>query len=246
MSAPYLEPFRRSSVFEAGGRISQVSLAMGNKATKPVESPIAFGSLGPTRTPALIRSLLEVIQQTLLRLSSAAVEKGDRFYSVAILRKSDLALIAVGRDKTTTKDPTATAELCAIQAFFSLQERPHPQECIFLCVHEPAAMALYQFAVCGFDNFVFLFDRETSASLGAGKTGLPLNRIFSGATEDEGYHASNDFWKARKLMEMIDTTEKREEYLQTVEAIQAAYREMMKPEKIPILPAMPDKDAANA
>ena len=226
---------------------SPLPSGMGNKTGK-FASGSAYGPLGPMRKGALIESLLKVIQDDLVRLAAEAAEQSDAFYSVAILNKTDLSLVACGRDKTKTKDPTATAELNAIQAFFSLapDTRPPPADCIFLCVHEPSALALYQIAQSGFDNFVFLFSHAESRAFGAEMPFVKLTEIFTGTTENEEYNVENAYWTAFALGELIQKEDKKEEHLETVEAIKTRFKEMTETAAGLEAPETPSKQAANA
>lgn len=217
---------------------------MGNNVGKLQASSSTCGSLGPLRRTAIVTGLLDVVEAELVRLARSAVDRGDRFFSVAIVRKADLSLVACGRDKSKSKDPTATAELNAIQGFFTVNNRPNPRDCIFLCIHEPSPMALYQIALCGFDNFVYVFTKQEMKELGDDGETIALNAIFNGASQDESYKQNNDYWTAYSLVDMIQKCEKKSELLTTVEKVKTLFGEMMVKESALLAPPTPSKETA--
>jgi tRNA(Arg) A34 adenosine deaminase TadA len=115
-------------------------------------------------TPALVTRLLDVIEQDIAPRTQRGVERGNKLFGAAILRKSDLSLV-VAETNNETENPLWHGEMHAIRRFYELpaEGRPAPRDCLFLATHEPCSLCLSGITWSGFDNFYYLFSHQDSA-----------------------------------------------------------------------------------
>jgi len=115
-------------------------------------------------TPRLLSRLLDVIEFDVAPKTRAGVERGNKLFGAAILRKSDLSLI-VAETNNETENPLWHGEMHAIKRFYELpaEQRSSPKDCLFLATHEPCSLCLSGITWSGFDNFYFLFSHQDSA-----------------------------------------------------------------------------------
>ncbi|HEX4297706.1 MAG TPA: nucleoside deaminase, partial [Devosia sp.] len=115
-------------------------------------------------TPALLDRLLDVIEFDIAPLTWAGVERGNKLFGAAILRKSDLSLV-VAETNNEIENPLWHGEIHAIKRFYEIpaEQRPDPGACLFLATHEPCSLCLSGITWSGFDNFYFLFSHQDSA-----------------------------------------------------------------------------------
>ena len=110
---------------------------------------------------ALAIRFLEAIEHDIVPLTRTGVEKGDKVFGGAVLRKADLSLVVAGTNRETV-NPLFHGEVATLNAFFALSgtARPAPGECLFLSTHEPCSLCLSAITWAGFDNFYYLFGYE--------------------------------------------------------------------------------------
>ena len=115
-------------------------------------------------TPSLLNRLMDVIEFDIAPKTRAGVERGNKLFGAAILRKSDLSLI-VAETNNETDNPLWHGEMHAIKRFYELpaEQRPTPKDCLFVATHEPCSLCLSGITWSGFDNFYFLFSHQDSA-----------------------------------------------------------------------------------
>jgi tRNA(Arg) A34 adenosine deaminase TadA len=115
-------------------------------------------------TPALLSRLLDVIEFDVAPKTRAGVERGNKLFGAAILRKADLGLV-VAETNNEIDSPLWHGEMHAIKRFYELpaDQRPAPSDCLFLATHEPCSLCLSGITWSGFDNFYFLFSHQDSA-----------------------------------------------------------------------------------
>ena len=111
----------------------------------------------------LISRLLDVIERDIAPKTREGVRQGNKLFGAAILRKSDLSLV-LAETNNETENPLWHGEMHAIKRFYELPAdmRPAPQDCIFLCTHEPCSLCLSGITWSGFDNFYYLFSHQQS------------------------------------------------------------------------------------
>ncbi len=115
-------------------------------------------------TPALLSRLMDVIEHDIAPKTRAGVERGNKLFGAAILRKADLSLV-VAETNNEIDNPLWHGEMHAIKRFYELpaEQRPAPKDCLFLATHEPCSLCLSGITWSGFDNFYFLFSHQDSA-----------------------------------------------------------------------------------
>ena len=115
-------------------------------------------------TPSLLTHLLDVIEFDIAPKTRAGVERGNKLFGAAILRKSDLSLV-IAETNNETDNPLWHGEMHAIKRFYELpaEQRPAPKDCLFVATHEPCSLCLSGITWSGFDNFYFLFSHQDSA-----------------------------------------------------------------------------------
>jgi len=153
-----------------------------------------------------------------------------------------LQVIVTCKDATST-NPTSTAELDAINAFYANKNHPMPRDCIFLCLHEPNPMALYSFAICGFDNFIYLFSKEDTVEMGGEESTVSIAEIFGGASDSETYSQSNAYWGSFKLGDIIAKCENKDTYVEKFNEVKAKVERLIKKDPSPLEPKTPNKSS---
>ncbi|WP_048646875.1 nucleoside deaminase [Nitratireductor soli] len=147
----------------------------------------------------LLNRLFDVIEQDVLPLTKAGVERGNKLFGAAILRKSDLSLV-LAETNNELENPLWHGEVHALKRFYELPkcDRPNTKDCIFLSTHEPCSLCLSAITWTGFDNFHYLFSHEDSRDSFAIPHDLKiLKEVFT--LDPGGYNAQNAFWKSYAL-----------------------------------------------
>lgn len=108
--------------------------------------------------------LLDVIEHDVVPLTAAGVERGNKLFGAAILRRDDLSVV-VAETNNEVENPLWHGEIHAIKRFHELpaDQRPAPADCVFLATHEPCSLCLSGITWAGFDNFSYLFSHADSA-----------------------------------------------------------------------------------
>eukprot|EP00210_Caulerpa_lentillifera_P006717 g6419.t1 len=197
---------------------------MGNKSAKLAAEITPAGPLGNVTMENIVKAIMDIVQQKLIHEAHSAVDCGDSFFTSAILRKDDLSEVVSSRDRTTTKNPTATTELNTIESFYELTEdaRPKKEDCIFLSVYEPSSIALCHIAIAGFDNFVYLFPRDGVAE----PSNISLTEIFD--IQDDKYQPKNKYWTSFFLQEIIENLPENQEYSKKIEILKGKFQDLAK------------------
>ena len=109
----------------------------------------------------LAARFLDVIEHDVVPLTRAGVERGDKVFGAAILRKSDLSLVIAGTNRET-ENPLFHGEVATLNAFYEMpaETRPPSVDCLLLSTHEPCSLCLSAITWAGFDNFYYLFGYE--------------------------------------------------------------------------------------
>lgn len=154
---------------------------------------------------ALAARFLDVIQHDIIPLTQAGVERGDKVFGGAVLRKSDLSLVIAGTNRET-ENPLFHGEVATLNAYFALSAaaRPAPQDCLFLSTHEPCSLCLSAITWAGFDNFHYLFPYEdTRDAFNIPHDLKILAEVFR--IENGDYARENAFWRSRSIDDLIDS-----------------------------------------
>ena len=152
---------------------------------------------------ALAIRFLEAIEHDIVPLTRTGVEKGDKVFGGAVLRKADLSLVVAGTNRETV-NPLFHGEVATLNAFFALSgtARPAPGECLFLSTHEPCSLCLSAITWAGFDNFYYLFGYEdTRDAFNIPHDLKILSEVFR--IENGDYARENAFWRSRSIDDLI-------------------------------------------
>ena len=148
---------------------------------------------------ALATRFLDVIEHDIVPLTRVGVERGDKVFGGAILRKSDLSLVIAATNRET-ENPLFHGEISTLNAFFALAgtERPAPEDCLFLSTHEPCSLCLSAITWAGFDNFHYLFGYvDTRDAFNIPHDLRILSEVFR--IENGNYARENAFWRCRSI-----------------------------------------------
>lgn len=121
-------------------------------------------SSSPAASTAFLARLLDVVAHDVVPLTRAGVERGNKLFGAAILRRDDLGLV-VAETNNEVENPLWHGEIHAIKRFHELPaaERPAPGDTVFLATHEPCSLCLSGLAWGGFTECWYLFGHADSA-----------------------------------------------------------------------------------
>lgn len=182
----------------------------------------------PYSNEQLVSRLLEVAENDIVPLTRQGVEKGNKVFGAAILRKSDLSLVVAGTNNET-ENPLWHGEIHTLKLLYELaaHKRPAPKECIFFSTHEPCTMCMSAITWGGYDNFTYLFSHEDSRD----SFNIPhdlkiLKEVFG--LEPGGYNKNNHYWESHSLDELIGSCDggEQEQFKTRVKALEESYAEM--------------------
>eukprot|EP00903_Cladosiphon_okamuranus_P011628 g10937.t1 len=169
----------------------------------------------------VVLRLLSVIEESIVPITTEAVKKGNKVFGAAILKLSDLSLVAVGTN-TEIECPLWHGEVACIKNFWELPEegRPLPSECLMLATHEPCPMCVSAITWSAFKEIHFLFSMEDSRD--AFKIPHDL-KIFKEVFSCERATRDNDFWKAYDLPKLVGTLPEADALEEKVASLRATY-----------------------
>jgi len=188
---------------------------------------------------ALATRFLDVIEHDIVPLTRAGVERGDKVFGGAVLRKSDLSLVIAGTNRET-ENPLFHGEIATLNAFFAVTDpaRPAPGDCLFLSTHEPCSLCLSAITWAGFDNFHYLFGYvDTRDAFNIPHDLKILSEVFR--IENGDYARENAFWQSRSIDDLIggesDDLKRRIERLRSLyDALSSVYQESKTGSDIPL------------
>jgi tRNA(Arg) A34 adenosine deaminase TadA len=190
-----------------------------------------------TDTAALVSRFFDVIENDIAPKTRAGVQKGNKLFGAAILRKSDLSVV-VAETNNEIENPLWHGEMHAIKKLYELNRAtlPDPKDCIFLATHEPCSLCLSAITWGGYDNFYYLFSHEDSRDSFAIPHDIRILRevfaVPSGdprADEDRPlYNRRNAFWESHNIGSMIASLDRgnRELLLSRMDDITALYADL--------------------
>lgn len=148
--------------------------------------------------PKTADRLLSVIEEDILPLTRAGVQKGDKIFGAALLRRADLALLcAATNQEHTGANPIWHGEMTALRDYFALPTKPPPTDCLLLSTHEPCPMCAAATAWCGIPQVYFLFDyADTEHQFAIPHDIRILRALFAPAT---ALNRDNAFFRATPL-----------------------------------------------
>ena len=154
-------------------------------------------------TVDLIGRLLDVIEGDIAPKTRREVERGNKLFGAAILKKADLSMV-IAETNNEVENPLWHGEVHAIKKLYERPRAsiPNPKDCIFIATHEPCSLCLSAITWSGYDNFYYLFSHEDSRD----SFNIPhdlriLKEVFT--LEPGGYNAKNAYWQSHNIMHMI-------------------------------------------
>jgi tRNA(Arg) A34 adenosine deaminase TadA len=151
----------------------------------------------------LVARLLEFIETELLPATGEAVSRGNKIFGGGMLRKSDLSTIIVGTNNET-ENPLWHGEVHTIKRFYEMgrQNRPPPQDILFIASHEPCPLCLSAITWAGYDNFYYLFSHEDSRdAFNIGHDLRILQEVFR--QPPGGYARTNAYWTGYPIKKLV-------------------------------------------
>jgi tRNA(Arg) A34 adenosine deaminase TadA len=182
----------------------------------------------PQCNAKLIDRLLETIEKDIVPLTRQEVEKGNKLFGAAILRKDDLSLV-LAASNNEIENPLWHGEVHALKRLYEMprSERPAPRDCIFLATHEPCPLCLSAITWGGYDNFYFLFSYEDSRD----SFNIPhdiriLKEVFK--QDPGGYARENHYWKSYAIRDLISAcdAEAQQGFNARIDKLTKSYGEM--------------------
>jgi tRNA(Arg) A34 adenosine deaminase TadA len=152
-----------------------------------------------------IARLLDVIEGDVAPKTRREVERGNKVFGAAILRKADLALV-IAETNNEVENPHWHGEMHAIKRLYERPRAsvPAPRECVFVATHEPCSLCLSAITWGGYDNFYYLFSHQDSRD----SFHIPhdlniLKEVFT--LDPGGYNPSNAYWHSHHIPHMISS-----------------------------------------
>ena len=180
----------------------------------------------PEDSSALVRRLLETIEQDILPLTRDGVAKGNKIFGAALLRKSDLSTL-LAETNNELENPLWHGEMHTLKRYYEMPEdkRPAPSELIFLSTHEPCSLCLSAITWTGFDNFYYFFSHEDSRDAFAIPHDLKiLKEVFD--VDPGGYRHSNEFWTCHSIRQLAAESDSNQEFDETITRVASAYDQL--------------------
>ena len=175
---------------------------------------------------SIITRILEVIQNDILPLTQAEIQKGNKIFGAAIIKKSDLSLVVAGSNKEI-ENPLWHGEISCLNKYWALPDKPAPKDCLFFSTHEPCSLCLSAITWSGFDNFYYFFSYQDSRD----KFQIPhdlkiLQEVFN--CEKGAYQKKNHYWQSYDLLELINnsSSEQKKLWQIKVQEISEKYNEL--------------------
>ena len=152
----------------------------------------------------LLNKFVDIFKNDILPLTLKGVDKGNKIFGAAIIKKNDYSLITAGSNNET-ENPVWHGEIYTLKKFYELDNKMRPKEknCIFLSSHEPCSLCLSAITFSGFDNFYYLFPYDSTSD----EFNIPhdlniLKEVFN--ITDGKYMKENSYWKSYSINNLIN------------------------------------------
>jgi len=167
----------------------------------------------------MVSRLLEVIEEDILPITGAAVEKGHNIFGGAVLSEEDLSLVTAGTNMRADA-PSLHGEIVTINRFFKMKDHPPVEKTLFLATHEPCSMCLSALAWSGFRKIYFLFGyEETRDDFRMGDDLRMLAEVFGTTTPSR----KNSFFELVPVRSIVHSLAEREIFLDRIGRIKRKY-----------------------
>jgi len=169
--------------------------------------------------------ILDVFLKSIIPLTRQNINRGNKIFGAAILKKSDFSVITIGTNNEIV-NPLFHGEITTINNFFKQKIDLTTKDCIFLSSHEPCSLCLSAITWSGFDNFYYFFPYSDTDK----KFKIPhdlkiLHEIFY---IDKGkYNKFNHYWKSYSILNEINKlpSKKKEILKEKIELIITQYEQ---------------------
>ena len=148
--------------------------------------------------------LLSVIEDYIIPLTKIGVKKGNKIFGAAILKKTDLSIV-VADTNSEIQNPLFHGEISTLNSFFKLpkEERPKPEDCVFISTHEPCSLCLSAITWANFDNFYYYFGyQDTKDTFHIPHDLNILKEVFK--IDNGQYARKNKFWESKSVVNMVN------------------------------------------
>ena len=146
--------------------------------------------------------ILDVFLKSIIPLTKKNINKGNKIFGAAILKKKDFSVVTIGINNEII-NPLFHGEISAINNFFKQKINLTTKECIFLSTHEPCSLCLSAITWSGFDNFYYFFPyTDTDKKFKIPHDLKILHEIFY--INQGKYNKSNNYWKSYSILNEIN------------------------------------------
>ena len=151
-----------------------------------------------------LEKFLNIFIKEILPLTEKGVDKGNKIFGAAILKKDDFSLVVAGSNNEVD-NPMWHGETHTLKRFYEINKnsRPNEKDCIFLSSHEPCSLCLSAITFAGFDNFYYLFPYQSTSD----EFNIPhdlniLKEVFN--ISNGKYIKENSYWKSYNINMLLD------------------------------------------
>ncbi len=172
-----------------------------------------------------LEKFLNIFIKEILPLTEKGVNKGNKIFGAAILKKDDFSLVVAGSNNEID-NPMWHGETYTLKKFYEINKksRPNEKDCIFLSSHEPCSLCLSAITFSGFDNFYYLFPYDMTNN----EFSIPhdlkiLKEVFK--INNGEYNKENSYWKSYNINMLIEnlSSSKKNKFINQLKKIKENY-----------------------